>query len=1044
MATYFIDTAGTDDAGRDGSISQPWATLAYAVTRVTAFRDIIHINAGTYNSSGQIEVPNGVSIEGAGRDLVTMILTYNSSYPCIKLETPSGWGNTTYGNQSISGIKFDGDLTGIYAIGINFRSNVHVYNCEFIDFDQGAIFFNGQPEWVWSLDNPYNDNPNSDYPYIPNSNGWCTGNKFYNNIVTNCARYVTSDHHSGAVNIGTQDGFEAYGNNINSFARHGYGIKFWNLGFNKNSDIHNNTIEVYPLLNGVRFEFAIELWWELGGTRIYNNRLKGALDLVNCVDTISAGYSVRVHNNNIGRDSTPASLERGILLEGRCEYVQIYQNYLHHLAIGIYVPRNNYTYVDRLYHIDIYDNLIVKLGQTETDWQTWGIYYPDFIDEAEHQYVKIQNNVFEADDSLSTISMFGVQLPNVTKQSYIYVDNNIILNFYYASIYAGGSRTKATNIYIRNNISYNNGNSNNPLFTDSFPIAGVVETSTIKQNPLFVGGVEDSYKLSSISSPAYHTGIQVTFPNGTVDYENKAWNNPPSIGAYEYGVISSKYLQGNITFRFSTPNSQSVYFLECVPDTDTFTLDNVCHVINPAINSLVNCFAEAIAEYYDPMYEGVHDRLSNFRNYCIHRIYEHIYSGDSSDACIITFSESATLTAQMRLYGSSSIVFSQSGTGSCISSNGLLYGSSSIIFSQNGNLINKISSSNIKYGALYNWYVTTDARNICAAGWHIPSKTEFETLAAFIGGGAQAYSYQLRETGDTYWLDNILATNEFGFNGRGSGYRDVNTGLFDYLNIFADFWTNETYPGDPNWAYDCWLVSGDQGFGDIYFSPKKTGYSLRPVRAATEAEQLLDDGTACDPYIGNDLKQYRTVKIGTQVWVADNLAETKYRDGSDIPEIADNAAWAALTTGAYCWYNNDPNNGCEEIAVSQIRTATGISLITFVSIGNMLPSIFPNGLNITQPTAGDHLYPKWNEVTGITGYVLQRAPNWYSNDGGVTYYWAWFWKTIYVGVNSWFIDDIQEEGIAEDEMQVDYRVAVYNGVDAGPFSDIVSFNWQDV
>lgn len=50
---------------------------------------------------------------------------------------------------------------------------------------------------------------------------------------------------------------------------------------------------------------------------------------------------------------------------------------------------------------------------------------------------------------------------------------------------------------------------------------------------------------------------------------------------------------------------------------------------------------------------------------------------------------------------------------------------------------------------------------------------------------------------------------------------------------------------------------------------------------------------------------YNTVTIGTQVWMVENLKTTKYNDGSAIPNITDNTAWAALTTPAYCWYNND-------------------------------------------------------------------------------------------------------------------------------------------
>ena len=50
---------------------------------------------------------------------------------------------------------------------------------------------------------------------------------------------------------------------------------------------------------------------------------------------------------------------------------------------------------------------------------------------------------------------------------------------------------------------------------------------------------------------------------------------------------------------------------------------------------------------------------------------------------------------------------------------------------------------------------------------------------------------------------------------------------------------------------------------------------------------------------------YKTIQIGTQIWMAENLKTTKFRNGDPIPNIADVTAWGNLTTGAYCWYNND-------------------------------------------------------------------------------------------------------------------------------------------
>ena len=50
---------------------------------------------------------------------------------------------------------------------------------------------------------------------------------------------------------------------------------------------------------------------------------------------------------------------------------------------------------------------------------------------------------------------------------------------------------------------------------------------------------------------------------------------------------------------------------------------------------------------------------------------------------------------------------------------------------------------------------------------------------------------------------------------------------------------------------------------------------------------------------------YRTVNIGTQVWMAENLRTTKYNNSIAIPNVTNNTTWANLSSAAYCWYNND-------------------------------------------------------------------------------------------------------------------------------------------
>lgn len=50
------------------------------------------------------------------------------------------------------------------------------------------------------------------------------------------------------------------------------------------------------------------------------------------------------------------------------------------------------------------------------------------------------------------------------------------------------------------------------------------------------------------------------------------------------------------------------------------------------------------------------------------------------------------------------------------------------------------------------------------------------------------------------------------------------------------------------------------------------------------------------------------VTIGTQIWTCQNLNVSTYRNGEIIPQVTDPAVWNTLTTGAWCYYNNDPAN----------------------------------------------------------------------------------------------------------------------------------------
>jgi len=55
--------------------------------------------------------------------------------------------------------------------------------------------------------------------------------------------------------------------------------------------------------------------------------------------------------------------------------------------------------------------------------------------------------------------------------------------------------------------------------------------------------------------------------------------------------------------------------------------------------------------------------------------------------------------------------------------------------------------------------------------------------------------------------------------------------------------------------------------------------------------------------------QVVAITIGTQKWMPRNLNVTHYRNGDVIPQVKNANQWAALTTGAWCYNNNDPANG---------------------------------------------------------------------------------------------------------------------------------------
>lgn len=209
----------------------------------------------------------------------------------------------------------------------------------------------------------------------------------------------------------------------------------------------------------------------------------------------------------------------------------------------------------------------------------------------------------------------------------------------------------------------------------------------------------------------------------------------------------------------------------------------------------------------------------------------------------------------------------------------------------------KVPIKDFGFGALYNWFVVDDTRQITANNWRVATNEDYIALLFFADPSAiDNYTNQagivLKQLGVANW-NNATGTDTLGFAAKGSGMRNEN-GLFISRKASALFWSDGPYSQlTEGYRNVCQLFSslnnlhGSWDFDHTQFSmPKKIGASIRLVKNST----TLTNGKT-GSYNGNDGKVYPTICIGGQEWTKENLSETKYRDGSLIPNVPDYTAW---------------------------------------------------------------------------------------------------------------------------------------------------------
>ncbi|MCF8407650.1 MAG: hypothetical protein K9G36_01645 [Crocinitomicaceae bacterium] len=214
---------------------------------------------------------------------------------------------------------------------------------------------------------------------------------------------------------------------------------------------------------------------------------------------------------------------------------------------------------------------------------------------------------------------------------------------------------------------------------------------------------------------------------------------------------------------------------------------------------------------------------------------------------------------------------------------------------------NDISNSS-NYGKLYNWFAVNDPRGIAPEGWYIASFEEWKILSSYLGGeeisGKKLKSIEL-------WKGVERGTNETGFFGVPGGARYYD-GQFMNINEYGCWWTLTDFYVDTTQSR-CFIMSFKGNHLSESFFTKSLGLSVRCIKKGSSFSKTK--GSFID---SRDDNVYKTIIIGTQTWMAENLNESTFRNGDEIPEVKTNEEWIKAGEDgrpAWCYYDNDPKNG---------------------------------------------------------------------------------------------------------------------------------------
>ena len=175
-----------------------------------------------------------------------------------------------------------------------------------------------------------------------------------------------------------------------------------------------------------------------------------------------------------------------------------------------------------------------------------------------------------------------------------------------------------------------------------------------------------------------------------------------------------------------------------------------------------------------------------------------------------------------------------------------------------------------KYGRLYDW---ATAMKACPAGTHLPTNKEWTTLTNYAGGEEKAGTKLKSSAG---WMNDEkvpAGTNEYGFSALPGGARKWD-GSFSDTGHYGYWWSATKTGSSAFQRHLCY----DYEFVEEYNSVKTFQFSVRCVlddqnenKDGSKPVNLKKDGDKTTFTDRRDGNVYKIVKIGRQVWFAENL-----------------------------------------------------------------------------------------------------------------------------------------------------------------------------